>query len=500
MKTKLHYLLCVFILYIFSAQAGIREICVPEPSYNSTSFEGIIDGFILVDAETNEDLYELRGGLEIDFDQIKGRKLSIRLKPIPGAFTGTIQRVDFRLDGPINMVRSEFVIPYALFGDIGGNYNGIAFEEGDYTIWVGVDDDISNPHYWDELTLNFSVGKVVHNIAAFHLINPEFDFISWKVQDGTSINFVNNPMSFEARPGTYKVGSVVLELSGPISYSATENFAPFTLFGDAGGDFSGKILPEGDYTLTATPYSETHERGKAGIPLTIHFKIEFDKESLALSSFMSMVDASSGENLETIFVFDQKTIDKKDTPANNVNFIVIPNTSAIKSVYMALQGPVDSFEKFVQPSHIQVENFAPHAMFGDINGVLNGKSLGVGMYRLTATPYSGENGTGNAGFARRFEFEVIDTSSFLKSPVVTGQGPAISLYPNPSNSLTKLKVKEGEVVKKAILMDIFGQQVRDYPGSAASEQSLDVSGLAKGLYFVRIITATGEVTKKLVVH
>lgn len=474
-------------------------------SENSAAFEGAIEALILVDAQTGEDLFVLEEGAQLDIEEIENRELSIRLQTIfsedpadAAYFTGI--KIDFKLEGPVNFTWSERVVPYALFGDINGDFFGKIFPEGNYSIWVGVDDTPGDIHYWDTRKINFSVGKVEHKIAAFYLINPDSDFISWQVDDGVSINFVNNPLSFEARPATFRIGSVVLELTGPLSYSATENFPPFTLFGDSGGDFGGQILPEGDYTLKATPYSESHEKGKAGIPLTIHFKIEFDKESFSLSSFMSMVDASSGQNLETIFVFDQKTIDKKETPVTNVNFIVIPNTSAIKSVYMALQGPVDSFEKFVPPSHIQVENIAPHAMFGDINGVLNGKSLGVGMYRLTATPYTGENGTGNGGFGRRFEFEIIDSTTYLKTPVATERENAVSLYPNPSNNRAMVKVKEGEVIQKAVVLDIFGKQVREYSSSAVSEQSLDVSGLAKGLYFVRIFTGSGEITKKLVVR
>ena len=506
MKTKLLLILCAVSLNItfLKAHYPINKETLKDREYTA-AFEGAIEALILVDAETGEDLFVLEDGAALNIKDIQGRKLSIRVKTIwsddpENALFFTNIKIDFKLEGPLNFNWTERVIPYALFGDINGSYNGKVFQEGNYSIWVGVDDSPDGLSYWDTRKINFSVQNAEHHFVAFHLINPELDFISWRVDDGTNINYANNPISFEARPGTYKIGSVVMELSGPFSYSATENFAPFTLFGDSGGNFAGKVLPEGDYTLTATPYSESHERGKAGVPLTIHFKIELDKDAFDLSTFMNMFDAASGEHLETIFVFDQKIIDKKTIPTDNVNFVVYPNTPAIRSVYMALQGPVDSFEKFVPPAHIQIENIAPHSMFGDSDGVFNGKSLQPGLYRITATPYSGENGTGNGGFARRFDFEVIDSSTLLKTPLVAGHGDDIILFPNPSQNRITIESNKEIKLQKVIVLDIFGQKVREYNNDFGSKQELDLSGLPKGMYFVQINTSGEQQTKKIIVQ
>ena len=506
MKTKLLVILCTLAFTFTNLLAlSSHSYDFSNSNKNATPYEGAVEALILVDAETGEDLFVLDDGAALNIADIEGRKLSIRVKTIwsddpENAVFFTDIKIDFRLEGPLNFSWTEGVVPYALFGDINGSYNGKEFPEGNYSIWVGVDDSPDGLSYWDTLKINFSIGNVEHYFTAFHLINPELDFISWRVDDGTTINYANNPVSFEARPGTYKIGSVVLELSGPISYSATENFAPFTLFGDSGGNFAGKVLPEGDYTLTATPYSESHEKGKTGVPLTIHFKVEFDKEAFDLSTFINMVDAASGEHLETIFVFDKKTIDKKNIPTDNVNFVVYPNTPAIRSVYMALQGPVDSFENFVPPSHIQIENIAPHSMFGDLDGVFNGKSLQPGMYRITATPYSGENGTGNGGFGRRFDFEIIDSSTFLKTPLLAEGGEEIILFPNPSKNSITLKSNDEVKLQKVSVLNIFGQEVRSYDSLVNSNQIMDVSGLPNGLYFVQIATEKGKITKKLLVQ
>ena len=71
--------------------------------------------------------------------------------------------------------------------------------------------------------------------------------------------------------GSGAIGSVRLELTGPdsLSYSRTENWAPYTLHGDDGG----APLPAGDYEVAATPYRETNLAGEAGAKLTVSFSV-----------------------------------------------------------------------------------------------------------------------------------------------------------------------------------------------------------------------------------
>ena len=84
--------------------------------------------------------------------------------------------------------------------------------------------------------------------------------------EGTELN-----IRADVHGGT--VGSVLLEMSGPISVTRTENVAPYALFGDISGDYSGKFLPEGNYTISATPYSARNLKGEAGETVSLNFSI-----------------------------------------------------------------------------------------------------------------------------------------------------------------------------------------------------------------------------------
>ncbi len=52
------------------------------------------------------------------------------------------------------------------------------------------------------------------------------------------------------------IGSMSLQLTGAKTHDQTENIAPYSLYGDSGGNLSGESLPVGEYTLTATAYIE----------------------------------------------------------------------------------------------------------------------------------------------------------------------------------------------------------------------------------------------------
>ena len=60
------------------------------------------------------------------------------------------------------------------------------------------------------------------------------------------------------------VGSIRLLLSGPISHSQVESVAPYALFGDSGGNYSGRLLPRGYYNVSAQAFSLASQKGTAG--------------------------------------------------------------------------------------------------------------------------------------------------------------------------------------------------------------------------------------------
>ena len=69
------------------------------------------------------------------------------------------------------------------------------------------------------------------------------------------------------------IGSMSLQLTGEKTHAQTENITPYSLYGDSGGNLSGESLPVGEYTLTATAYSEARLGGNLLGTLKVSFSV-----------------------------------------------------------------------------------------------------------------------------------------------------------------------------------------------------------------------------------
>jgi hypothetical protein len=69
------------------------------------------------------------------------------------------------------------------------------------------------------------------------------------------------------------------------------------------------------------------------------------------------------------------------------------------------------------------------------------------------------------------------------------------IYPNPTTG--KLRIESGELrARSVVIYDVFGkvQKIRNWE----TENTIDISHFPVGIYFVKISTESGEVTKKVV--
>ena len=155
----------------------------------------------------------------------------------------------------------------------------------------------------DTTTLTITVEDALI-IDSFTLINSETDADILELVDGAVIDFASIQglgVNIRANSDSDNIGSVVLQLSGPISTNRTEGVSPYALFGDNGGDYFDGSLPEGVYTLTATPYSEGGGNGDAGSALSIQFTVEQMVENLPPTAVVSATPISGTVPLEVSF-------------------------------------------------------------------------------------------------------------------------------------------------------------------------------------------------------
>ncbi len=113
-------------------------------------------------------------------------------------------------------------------------------------------------------------------ITGFVLINGDTNMDMFNLFEGIQINSndtENIPLNIRATTNPPTIGSVFLELTGPVQNTRTEGVAPYALFGDESGNYLGKLLPVGNYTISATPYSGSRLSGEKGETVSLSFSI-----------------------------------------------------------------------------------------------------------------------------------------------------------------------------------------------------------------------------------
>ncbi|WP_157370291.1 fibronectin type III domain-containing protein [Aquiflexum balticum] len=113
-------------------------------------------------------------------------------------------------------------------------------------------------------------------VKSFTLIDASNNNEILEISDGMKIDselIQNLNLNMRANTSPTIVGSLFMSITGPITHSTTENVAPYALFGDSNGNYSGRPFSTGDYTLTATPYQEANKGGMEGETISIKFSI-----------------------------------------------------------------------------------------------------------------------------------------------------------------------------------------------------------------------------------
>ena len=76
---------------------------------------------------------------------------------------------------------------------------------------------------------------------------------------------------------------------------------------------------------------------------------------------------------------------------------------------------------------------------------------------------------------------------------------SVTLYPNPATNTLNVSVSDASIrITGVEIYNVYGQMINVEAQSLASQQRIDISGLASGVYYVRIVTDGGLVTKPFV--
>ncbi|MEM9833045.1 MAG: VWA domain-containing protein [Bacteroidota bacterium] len=458
-----------------------------------------VSSFTLVNAETDQDIRPIASG---DIVYSNGMTLlDIRANTDPGQ-VGSVQ---LELSGPLERNQLENLQFYSLFGDNPrGDYNGAVLPSGDYTLIAtpyserNAGGDVGTP-----LTIQFEVINIM--VDDFTLVNSETDQDIQPLMDGDIIDLTTvGEIRLDVRAGTTpnRLGSVQFELEGPVLTDRFENLPLYSLFGDnPSGDYQGEILLPGEYTLTATPYSERNGNGFEGASLTVQFEV-VGQPSFSVQSF-TLVNAETDQDIQPLEDGDEVNLGA----LGDILYSARANTSPgfIGSVVIELDGPI---------MHQQIENRLPYSLFGDNPpGEYSGEFFPPGSYALTATPYSAMSGQGFTGDVLTVEFTVVDGSGSRMASVKPKLGSEafselsfsddrvgeFRVFPIPSSGKVHIVLPDQiEGSAQVSVYDALGKTV--HTSREDEGVSLDLRPYGVGVYFVRLLGSEQTYTQRILIE
>ncbi|WP_106930601.1 InlB B-repeat-containing protein [Adhaeribacter arboris] len=386
-----------------------------------------VASFNLMNAETNQPLGTITNNAVLNLANLPGN-LNIQAITNPTA----VGSVVFNLSGSQSTTRTETGAPYALFGDVNGNYNNWVPTPGNYTLRA-------TPYTLGSggggagtpLTINFSV---VDQALALYSLN---------------VSATNGTVTKSPNQTSYAAGTNVQLTANP-----TNGYK----FSSWSGDVTGTNNP--------LPVSMTGNKN-----ITANFTPVTTDQQLASFTLMNASTDQPIRNLVSGDVIDVSILKSLNIRANT-------NPSTVGSVVFNLSGT---------QSTSRTETGAPYALFGDSGGNYNSWTPTSGNYTLTATPYSAASGGGTAGIPLTIQFSVISGAASSALSQVTA-------YPTPtSNGHIQVNQKalwEGKI--RYILRSATGNQI--YTGEInltepTNTLKFDFSGqmAASGVYYLQLV-------------
>ncbi|SDM24626.1 Por secretion system C-terminal sorting domain-containing protein [Catalinimonas alkaloidigena] len=226
--------------------------------------------FMLVDADTDADLMELKDGATLNLSTLPPH-LTVRVE-FPGLSFGSVV---FSLNA--TPVQTENQAPYALAGDNNGDFAPFAFPYGTQVL-TALPYSQPNGLGVAELpaTVHFSV--VPSQVSGFTLIDAATDQPLRTLHDGDVLDkadFTTQVFNVRVDTKADSVGSVGIRIyrDGTLVASRTENQCPYAVWSDAAGDYHPWSAEPGTYTLWAAPYAAADRQGTPGEAMQISYTV-----------------------------------------------------------------------------------------------------------------------------------------------------------------------------------------------------------------------------------
>ena len=487
----------------FDGEAGAGTITVTDEG-----LANIITGYTLVNSNTNADVAPL-----LDGDIINRRFLpnfNVRAD-----VCRPVRSVKFDVNG--NQFRIENVFPYALGGDNPtGNYRRLNLAPGQYMVettpYSGLNaggnavglSDVINFTVVDEYCFILTVEITTDAFAeetSYELVDLTDNTVLGSVAEGELLSNSTYRKSFCVDP------------------SHCYEFRIFDAFGDgiccAWGTGSYTVTYDGEVVASGGAFADEESTvvgancnpdcaGTPGGSLVTDVNgdcceaSELDCDGvcfggnlsgIAVTSF-TLVNAQSNTDIGPLF--DGTTIDLSLTGPISIRANVC-NDATVESVKFFSNGTL-----------IKIENIIFYTIAGDNNGNYSPWNVQPGVYTLTATPYSADNGTGTVGTSHTITITIVNSAlKWDPNTVASDNGAFLKAFPNPfRDNLTFEFILPDDSQVSLELFSISGAKIATiFEGSVKGGETMQKvftpGNLADGLYLYRLRTNDAVITDRV---
>ncbi len=210
--------------------------------------------FELVNAVANRVISTIREGQTLStLDPFEPSKVNIVARVSSGNGSEP-SAVEFDLSGDRSFSNSDASSPFALFGDVDGNFNAWRSKDGLYTISASPAGSSATA------TVSFALIDQLPG-TDFFVVDADTDFGAFPLGDVLDLSTAPSALTIEYLPGggffsfnDFFIENVRLQLSGAQSNDRIESVAPYALFGDWEGNYfpwPGSGPAPGEYELLA---------------------------------------------------------------------------------------------------------------------------------------------------------------------------------------------------------------------------------------------------------
>ena len=467
-----------------------------------------IESFWLVDAGTNTMIGEIMDGDKIPYATVKDKMVNLMVITDP-AKVGSVKLEMEALTlcptcAPDMRSTTENVVPYALYGDINGNYTGKEIVPGAYMF-------SAIPYEMKNLAGNQGIKSMVNfeilfegTIDSFTLVNATDDTDIREIMDGDVVDlskFQDVKFNIRANVPNGQQGGVDMMIDGLVNFSRFEKVMPLALFGDNSGDYIGKDLPEGNYTMSATafPNKSSANRGIGGATVTVNFEVIYDSK---VDRF-TLINADTDKDIMAIM--EGTYIDLNQYKDVKLNIRADVKGDDIAAMTFQLSGA---------KNYNWTERKAPYAIFGDLPAEdYNGKYFKEGNYKLMVTPYNSDNTMGepltvnfsagyDGGDNLRINSEFLNQLEANSSEVDANNGSQeedLTVYPQPSQNVVNI-LYPSFLSEDAMVMIYKGNGQLIHGAQMGNTPDFNFGSYGSGLYLIHVINGDRIISKKVFIY